>query len=106
MTTNSAHTKPSRRRIALLGGLGLSAALLTGCANAGEGAISGAGLGALAGLIVGSMSGNAGDGAAIGAAIGGVGGAVIGDQNEREASRARTVPRHDHYERPRYSDDW
>jgi len=65
--------------------LALSGALLasSGCSTAGEGLLSGAGIGALAGLIIGSTVGAAGEGAAIGAAVGGVSGAVIGDQNER-----------------------
>lgn len=56
---------------------------LSGCNNAGEGALSGAGIGAAAGAILGSLSGNAGTGAAIGAVAGGVSGGVIGDQNQR-----------------------
>ena len=56
---------------------------LSGCSNAGEGALSGGGLGAGAGAILGSLSGHAGTGAAIGAVVGGLGGAVIGDQNQR-----------------------
>jgi hypothetical protein len=67
---------------ALIGAI-LGTSMLTGCNNAGEGAISGAGLGALGGLVIGSVTGSAGRGAAIGAAAGAVGGAVIGDQNQR-----------------------
>jgi hypothetical protein len=62
--------------------------MLSGCSNAGEGALSGAGIGALSGLAIGSISGNAGEGAAIGAIVGGVGGAVIGDQNRRKSEAA------------------
>jgi hypothetical protein len=62
--------------------------MLSGCSNAGEGALSGAGIGALSGLAIGSISGNAGEGAAIGAVVGGVGGAVIGDQNRRKSEAA------------------
>ena len=61
----------------------------TGCNNAGEGALTGAGPGALGGLAIGSVTGSAGAGAAIGAVAGGVGGAVIGDQNERRDNRER-----------------
>src|SRR4051812_37111599 len=68
--------------------LTLFAAFVSGCSNAGEGAVSGAGIGALSGLAIGSLSGNAGQGAAIGAVVGGVGGAVIGDQNKRKAEQA------------------
>lgn len=66
--------------------------LLTGCENAGQGAVSGASVGALSGLAIGSMSGNAGRGAATGAIVGGVGGAVVGDQNRRQNQRAATPP--------------
>lgn len=54
-----------------------------GCNNAGEGALSGGMLGALAGMGLGSLSGNMGKGAAAGAIIGGIGGLLIGDQNDR-----------------------
>ena len=57
--------------------------MLTGCNNAGEGALTGAGLGALGGMAIGSAFGKMGKGAAIGAAAGAVGGAVVGDQNQR-----------------------
>jgi hypothetical protein len=67
--------------------VGASVASL-GCANAGEGALTGVGVGALSGLAIGSLSGNAGKGAAIGAVVGGVGGAVIGDQNRRKDEAA------------------
>lgn len=56
---------------------------VTGCNNAGEGALSGAALGAGAGAIIGSFTGCAGAGAAIGAATGALAGGVIGDQNQR-----------------------
>lgn len=63
-----------------------SVALLAGgCNNAGEGAFTGAGLGAASGAIIGSLTGSAGKGAIIGAAAGAVGGAVLGDQNERNS---------------------
>jgi len=61
-------------------GFGLVA---SGCNNAGEGALSGAGLGAAGGAAIGSLYGDVGKGAIIGAVAGGLGGAVIGDQNER-----------------------
>ncbi|MGH7242031.1 MAG: glycine zipper domain-containing protein [Phycisphaerales bacterium] len=56
---------------------------ISGCDNAGQGALSGAAVGALGGLAIGSLSGNAGAGAAIGAVSGAVVGGVIGDQNRR-----------------------
>lgn len=68
-----------------------AASLLSGCSNAGQGAVSGAGIGALSGLAIGSLSGDAGTGAAIGAVVGGVGGAVVGDQNRRR-SEATSPP--------------
>lgn len=62
-----------------------------GCNNAGEGALSGAALGAGAGAIIGSFTGSAGLGAIIGGAAGALGGGVIGDQNARtNASRNNT----------------
>lgn len=61
----------------------LSATAAGGCNNAGEGALSGGMLGALAGMGLGSLSGNMGKGAAAGAIIGGIGGLLIGDQNDR-----------------------
>ena len=64
-----------------------------GCANATQGAVSGAGVGALSGLAIGSLSGDAGKGAAIGAVVGGVGGAVIGDQNRRQDEQAAAASR-------------
>src|SRR6056297_161987 len=63
-------------------------AIMTGCSTAGEGAVSGAGIGALTGLVFGSMVGDAGEGAVLGTAAGAVVGGVIGDQNEREARNA------------------
>lgn len=80
----------SSRPVARRGAAALTLALATigtGCSNAGEGAISGAGLGALGGLAIGSFFGAAGTGAAIGAVGGALGGAVIGDQNERNEKR-------------------
>ncbi len=76
-------SKKSVRSIAGLTVVAASVALLGGCNNAGQGLLSGGALGAGAGAIIGSLSGNAGTGAAIGAVAGGLGGAVIGDQNER-----------------------
>lgn len=67
------------------GGFALAGA---GCSNGVEGAFSGAALGALGGLGIGSVFGEAGAGAAIGAISGGLAGAVIGDQNERADRRA------------------
>ncbi len=63
--------------------LGVFAVMGSGCNNAGEGALSGAAIGALGGMGIGSMSGDMGEGAAIGAIIGGIGGMILGDQNAR-----------------------
>ncbi len=85
------HTQPTRSRIRtiLLGCALFGAGTLGGCNNAGEGLFSGAALGAVTGLAIGSMSGDAGEGAAIGAILGGAGGAIVGDQNERNRANAR-----------------
>ncbi len=85
------HTRASRSRLApkvLVCGLLVSGASLTACSNGGEGFLSGAALGSLAGMAIGSTTGNMGEGAAIGAVVGGLGGLVIGDQNERADKRA------------------
>jgi outer membrane lipoprotein SlyB len=88
-TTNSRTLR--NRHVRRLGFAALLGAgtLLSGCSNAGEGALSGGALGAGLGAIVGSMYADAGKGALIGAAAGAVGGAVVGDQNERQDRRAR-----------------
>jgi len=62
---------------------------LSGCSNAGEGALSGAALGAGAGAIIGSFTGSAGVGAIIGGAAGALGGGVVGDQNRRNTENSR-----------------
>jgi len=72
----------------VLSGAVLTVGTLGGCNNAGEGLFSGAALGAVTGLAIGSLSGNAGEGAALGAMIGGAGGAIVGDQNERNRENA------------------
>ena len=64
------------------------ASLAGGCNNAGEGAMSGALLGGLAGMGIGSLTGDMGKGAAAGAILGGVGGAVLGDQNDRSGRQS------------------
>ncbi len=72
------------RRMSILAiAAAVSTGAMTGCENAGQGALSGAGLGALAGMGLGSLSGDMGKGAAAGAIIGGLGGMVLGDQNSR-----------------------
>jgi osmotically inducible lipoprotein OsmB len=88
MSTHPNHSRIAARSTALAALLA-APALLVGCNNAGEGALSGGALGAGAGAIIGSLSGDAGTGAAIGAVSGALGGAVIGDQNERNDRRAR-----------------
>jgi outer membrane lipoprotein SlyB len=80
-----------KSRTAKLAAIGLFSTLtiapLSGCDNAGQGAFSGAALGALAGLGIGSLTGDMGKGAAAGAIIGGLGGLLIGDQNDRNSRR-------------------
>ena len=49
----------------VLSGLTLGTLGMSGCNNAGEGLFTGAALGAVTGLIVGSTTGNAGEGAAV-----------------------------------------
>ncbi len=66
----------------IAGGLAGAALMLSGCANAGEGAVTGAGLGSLVGMGLGSLSGQMGKGAAAGALIGGALGGMQGYQNE------------------------
>ncbi len=69
--------------ISLVGGAMLLTT--TGCNNAGEGFFSGAMLGSLVGMGLGSLSGDMGKGAAAGALLGGLGGVLVGDQNQRNA---------------------
>lgn len=69
------------KRIAFVSALILL--LLTGCGDTtGSRALSGGGMGAAAGGLIGSMSGNFGTGAAIGAGVGVVGGYLY-DQHEK-----------------------
>lgn len=75
-------------RLALIGLSGLTLAV-GGCNNAVQGGAIGAGVGALGGMAIGSLSGDMGKGAVIGAVAGGIGGAVIGDQNRRKDQRDR-----------------
>ena len=89
MHRTSPNDRPRRFTGLTAGVLAASGLVLAGCNSAGEGAASGAALGALAGLGIGSLSGDAGKGAAAGAIIGGVGGAVLGDQNARNDRRNR-----------------
>ena len=96
-------------RVALVSACGIGLAGLTGCNNAGEGVFTGATLGALSGLVIGSMSGNAGDGAAIGAVSGAVIGGFVGDQNDRADRRAHRYPpprHHSHDKHGYHSDPW
>ena len=87
------NTKIMRRTrpVRVLLAVAASAALVGGCDNAGQGALSGGAIGALGGLAIGSLSGNAGAGAAIGAIGGAVAGGVIGDQNRRANERQQDI---------------
>ena len=73
------------RRAGWLAVSALVAASMAGCNNAGQGAASGATLGALAGMGLGSLTGDMGKGAAAGAIVGGIGGLILGDQNNRRS---------------------
>lgn len=83
-------TQPARSRLAskgfatvlLCGAMAMGSA---GCDNGLQGLGSGAALGAVAGMGLGSLSGNMGKGAAAGAIIGGLGGLILGDQNRRNS---------------------
>lgn len=85
MNLGNSISRHASRRIGWLTGIALTMATVTGCNNAGQGAASGAALGALAGMGIGSLSGNMGKGAAAGAIVGGIGGLIIGDQNNRKS---------------------
>lgn len=84
MATNARNRHGIHRWVALAT-IAAASTSLVGCNNAVEGGVSGGGMGALAGLGIGSLFGMAGEGAAIGAIGGAVVGSVIGDQNERNA---------------------
>ncbi|MFK7759234.1 MAG: glycine zipper domain-containing protein [Phycisphaerales bacterium] len=92
-------TTKKTRKLALTGALLVGALTLSGCDNAGQGLFSGAALGAVTGLALGSLRGNAGEGAVAGTIIGGAGGAILGDINERERYNAR-------YGNTHYSSDY
>ena len=87
-TLSRATRRPSLFRIGGAAALTTVALAMTGCNNAGQGAVSGGIAGALVGLGIGALSGNEGDGAAIGALSGAALGAVIGDQNRRADQRS------------------
>ncbi len=79
----------TRLKALVLSGAILTLGTLGGCNNAGEGLFTGAALGAVTGLAIGSLDGNAGEGAVLGTIIGGAGGAILGDQNERNRQNAQ-----------------
>lgn len=76
-------------RLALIGLSGLALSV-GGCNNAVEGGALGAGVGALGGMAIGSLTGDMGKGAVVGAVAGGIGGAIIGDQNRRNDQYRRS----------------
>lgn len=90
-TMNTLRSKRTRltSKALLTGAIVLGASTLGGCDNAGQGMFSGAVLGTLTGLALGSLDGNAGEGALTGLIIGSAGGAIIGDANERDRENAR-----------------
>jgi hypothetical protein len=67
--------KPLRLAVVLLAGFGLSAC--AGMTDSQRSTATGAGIGALGGAAIGSLSGNAGMGALIGAGVGGASGFAI-----------------------------
>ena len=78
------HFKTRTSRTVFMSIVGGAILLTTsGCNNAGEGFFSGAALGSLVGMGLGSLSGDMGKGAAAGALLGGLGGLYVGDQNQR-----------------------
>jgi len=121
MATRTTKYSKLSSKVMLTGALILGTTTLGGCDSAGEGLFSGAALGALTGLALGSLSGNAGEGAVAGTIIGAAGGAVLGDINENNrenaiyGSRHRQStyhhhsghrPQHGHYDRPWWEEDW
>ena len=115
--TNDTHHIQARSRVrsSVRFGVGLKGAVLSGallvvgalggCGNAGEGLFTGAALGSVTGLVLGSMNGQAGEGAAIGAVLGGAGGAILGDQNERNRYNAQ-YGSYEYDSRPRHRDGY
>lgn len=67
--------KPLRLAVVLLAGFGLAAC--AGMTDSQRATATGAGIGALGGAAIGSLSGNAGMGALIGAGVGGASGFAI-----------------------------
>ena len=76
---------PSKSTFTSLAACALAAASLslTSCQTPGEGALSGAAIGAVGGAIIGNQSGDAGKGALLGGAAGAAGGALIGNENQK-----------------------
>lgn len=87
-TQRSSFRSRTGMRVLALSGALLTMGTLGGCDNAGEGLFTGAALGAVTGLVIGSANGEAGEGAALGAVIGAVAGSIIGDQNEERRQNA------------------
>jgi hypothetical protein len=73
--------KPLRLGAVLVLGLGLAAC--EGMSDTQRSTATGAGIGALGGAAIGSLSGNAGWGALIGAGVGGVSGYAISNSRQR-----------------------
>ncbi len=65
------------------------------------GAVNGTGIGALAGAIVGSHSGNTGAGALIGAATGGIAGTLVGNAEDARVERDVAVAQANHERKAR-----
>ena len=76
-------TKTFSFRLAAVALLGLSLTACDGRTDTQRSTLTGAGIGAVGGAALGSLSGNAGWGAAIGAGVGGVSGYAIGRSRNR-----------------------
>jgi len=64
----------------------IAALIAGGCATGGQSTAAGAGIGALTGGVIGSLSGRAWEGAAIGAAVGALGGYIVHDARSRRTA--------------------
>jgi outer membrane protein OmpA-like peptidoglycan-associated protein len=82
-----------RTTVRILGGLSLAVIVVAnGCASLGkkeEGAIIGAGAGAIIGGAIGKYNGSTAKGAIIGAVVGGAAGAIIGHQMDQQAKELK-----------------
>ena len=93
---------PKSTLVSLAAGvLAASSLSLTSCQTAGEGALTGAAIGAVGGAIIGNQSGDAGKGALLGGAAGAAAGGLIGNENQKR-NRAYYYRNGQRYQDPRY----